>query len=240
LGFIGILHTWGKSLCYHPHIHYIISGGGLSEDKWIRLPYQRKFIFPSPAISRTIRGRFVKLLKQAYAADMLVFPRELKQISSILSFNRFCYALGNKSWYCHAKKPFSGPEKVLEYMGRYTHRVAISNSRLISIDGNRIVFRGKDYKDNGKQKIFTLDAATFIQRFLWHVLPKGFRKIRHFGFLNSGARSENIKRIRSYLEEAAASIEVKIQQWLDRMDVFLNHRCPKCKTGKIAIYLDSS
>ena len=240
LGFVGILHTWGKSLWYHPHIHYIVTGGGLSGDKWINLPYKYEFLFPSEALSRTIRARFVELLKNAYAEGKLQFPGELSKIGSPLSFKRFCNELGNQAWYCHVKKPFTSPEKVLEYMGRYTHRVAISNSRLISMNNDRVTFRAKDYKEEGKEKVVTLSADTFIQRFLWHVLPSGFRKIRHFGFLNTGFRSEKIQIIRNHFKSLAASIEEQIESWFDRMGTFINHLCPKCHEGRLIFYMNSS
>ena len=240
LGFVGVLHTWGKSLWHHPHIHYIITGGGLKGDKWINLPYQHKFLFPVKAVSKTIRGRFIKMLKKAYAENKLVFPGQLEEIATPLEFRRFYNKLGRESWYCYAKKPFSGPEKVLQYIGRYTHRVAISNGRLIDIRDDRIVFRGKDYKDQGKQKVFSLDKNTFIQRFLWHILPSGFRKIRHFGFLNTGFRSEKIQMIREQFEAMAQAIEDEINKWMDRVAPFIYHICPKCHKGEIRFCFDTS
>lgn len=240
LGFVGVLHTWGKALSHHPHIHYIITGGGLRGNKWINLPYQHKFLFPSKALSKTIRGRFIKLLKKAYADNKLVFPGPLAEISSPIAFKKFCNKLGREAWYCYVKEPFSGPEKVLQYIGRYTHRVAIANSRLIDIQDNRIVFWGKDYKDQGIQKNFCLDKDTFIQRFLWHILPPGFRKIRHFGFFKSGSRSKKIQMIREQFEMIAQSIDEKINAWVDRVSRFINHICPKCNKGEIRFCFDTS
>ena len=240
LGFVGILHTWGKSLWYHPHIHYIVSGGGLSGDRWIGLPYQYEFLFPVKALSRTIRSRFVKLLEKSYDSGELVFPGELSDLSSPLSFKRFCNKLGNETWYCHVKKPFTGPEKVLAYMGRYTYRVAISNSRLISMNDGRVTFRIKDYKEDGKEKVVSLAADTFIQRFLWHILPSGFRKIRHFGFFNTGFRSEKIQMIREYFVSLASSIEEHIERWFERIDAYINHLCPKCHEGRLIYYINNS
>ena len=239
LGFVGILHTWGKSLWYHPHIHYIVTGGGLSWDdrsRWIQLPYQNEFLFPVTALSMTIRERFIKLLRKAYKQGKLVFPGKLSSLSSPTSFYAFCGKLGNQSWVCHVKPPFSGPEKVLEYIGRYTHRVAISNSRLIGIKDNRVIFKTKDYKDEGRVKVTSLPVETFIRRFTWHILPRGFRKIRHFGFFNTGFRKAKIQMIRELLEEIAGTVEDKIQEWFDRMEPFLNHLCPKCHTGKLIFY----
>jgi len=241
LGFIGILHTWGKSLAYHPHLHYIVTGGGLSRDrmKWIRLPYQKKFLFPVKAVSKTIRGKFVKLLYNAYKNEKLVFPGKLSEISTPTSFYAFCGRLGNESWYCHSKRPFSGPEKVLEYIGRYTHRVAISNSRLVGIRDNKVIFTVKDYKDYGRTKVTSLPVQTFIRRFTWHILPKRFRKIRHFGFLNAGFRKAKIQKIRGLLEEIAGRVEDKIKNWYDRMEPYLFPKCPRCHTGTLK-YINTS
>ena len=238
LGFVGVLHTWGKSLCFHPHIHYIVTGGGLSRDKseWVNLPYQKKFLFPVKAMSKTIRGRFVKLLDKAYAQGKLKFPGKLAAISSPCEFKKFCMKVGNQAWVCHVKRPFSGPEKVLEYIGRYTHRVAISNSRLIGIKYGRVMFKVKDYKDEGKIKVTSLPVETFIRRFTWHILPHGFRKIRHFGFLNTGFRKAKIQMIRELLEDIAGPVKDKIRDWFDRMEPFLNHLCPKCHTGTLIYY----
>ena len=238
LGFVGILHTWGKSLAYHPHIHYIVTGGGLSWDglEWVRLPYQYKFLFPVKAMSKTIRGRFVKLLDKAYSQGKLIFPGKLATISSSSAFNKFCRQVGNQAWYCHVKRPFSGPEKVLEYIGRYTHRVAISNRRLLGIRDNRVIFKVKHYKDNGRVKVTSLPVETFIRRFTWHILPDGFRKIRHFGFLNTGYREKKIQMIRELLSDIAGTVEDKIQDWFDRMEPYLNHLCPKCHTGRLIFY----
>ena len=242
LGFIGILHTWGKSLAYHPHIHYIVTGGGLSwnnRSQWIRLPYQKRFLFPAIAVSMTIRKKFIQLLRKAYKQGKLVFPGQLSEIASPTSFYAFCGKLGNQAWYCHSKPPFSGPEKVLEYIGRYTHRVAISNSRVLGIKDNRVIFKIKDYKDKGRIKVTSLPVQTFIRRFTWHILPKGFRKIRHFGFYNTGFRKDKIKGIRELLEEIAGCVEDKIQNWYDRMEPYLVPRCPKCHTGTL-IYVNTS
>jgi hypothetical protein len=144
--------------------------------------------------------------------------------------------VGTQAWYCHSKHPFSGPEKVLEYIGRYTHRVAISNSRLIGIRDNRVTFKTKDYKNKAREKVSSLPVETFIRRFTWHILPRGFRKIRHFGFLNTGFRKLKIQMIRELLKDMAGTVEDKIQDWFDRMEPYLNHLCPKCHNGTLVYY----
>jgi hypothetical protein len=238
LGFFGILHTWGSTLTYHVHIHFIVTGGGLAYDGsgFKMLPYREEFIFPVKAMSRTMRGRFVKLLKQAYRENRLNFPGDLQSIARPADFYDFCSRVGNEEWVIYSKKPFAGPEKVVEYIGRYTHRVAISNHRIINIENDRITFRYKDYQDDEKIKEMTVSAEHFIQRFLWHIVPEGFRKIRYYGFLSPGNREEKIDLIKKLLDELiekSSSILDSIASWLDRYDEVLNRRCPVCKIGII-------
>lgn len=242
LGIIGILHTWGKLLAYHPHIHYIVTGGGLAYDKsgWKHLPYRKKFIFPAPAMSRTMRDEFVKLLKKAYAQGRLRLPDKLSHLANAETFKSFCYALGNQTWYSYAKPPFSSPEKVVEYLSRYTHRVAIANSRLIKIENDRVYFTYKDYKDKKKTKESSLPAEVFIQRFLWHVLPAGFRKIRHYGFLSTVSRTKSLKLIRFFLARYVEETVQCVQELLDKMQSYIDQICPKCHEGKLVYYFNTS
>jgi len=242
IGFIGIMHTWGQPLGYHVHIHFIISGGGLAFDgsKFKRLPYKENFLFPSKAMSKTLRGKFVKLLKKAYEDGKLVFPGELKDIEKPQAFQRFCNEVGRQEWYNYTKKPFSGAERVVQYISRYTHRVAISNHRLLDIANDKVTFSYKDYKDKDekgipKTKEMTLSSEHFIQRFLWHILPSGFKKIRHCGFLSSGSRKTNIALARSLLdinEKTVLSITT-IKKWLEKYSDFLERKCPKCGIGTL-------
>ena len=236
LGFIGILHSWGRTLSYHVHIHFIVTGGGLAKDRFKRLPYQNKFLFPSLALSRTIRGYFVKQLKKAYSNGLLQFPGNLERISNSKAFDGFCREVGKEAWYNYIEKPFSGPEQVVKYIGQYTHRIAISNHRIREIDNNHIKFRYKDFKDESKQKVMSLASDQFIQRFLWHVLPSGFKRIRHFGFLSSGNRRECFEKIKYLLDELSqSSIDSlnRIQEWILNVDAILTKRCPKCKAGTL-------
>ncbi len=236
LGFMGILHTWGQTLSYHVHIHYIVVGGGLDtiNNRFIRLPYQKKFLFPSKALSRTVRGQFVELLKSAYDAGKLQFPGKLSALSSKASFDRLCRQVGNEAWVNYVKKPFSGPGNVLEYIGRYTHRVAIANQRILNVSDDAVAFRYKDYRDKNRIKTMALNPEHFIQRFLWHILPPGFRKIRYYGFMGYAVRSKRLDQIRALLQELLEeSIKANhtIHEWLERYADFLERRCPQCKTG---------
>lgn len=243
LGFTGILHTWGQKLPYHVHIHYIVYGCGLQNDGQTvkRLPYREKFLFPVEAMSLTMRSKFVTLLKAAYYNGELNLPGALNRYSDIDTFESFCHEIGNEAWVCYVKPPFSGPEQVLEYIGRYSHRVAISNSRIQSIDNNEVTFSYRDYKDDGKIKSLTLPVFTFIQRFLYHILPFGFKKIRHFGYLSGCDRHKNLETLRKYfsrLEEKAIKVSDGIQLWLDRFSSVLEHLCPKCNQGHLQFEFD--
>jgi len=238
LGFTGILHTWGQKLDYHVHIHYIVSGCGLQSDGQTvkRLPYREKFLFPVDAMSMTMRSKFVSLLKEAYYNGELNLPGALNCYSDIDTFESLCQKIGNEAWVCYVKPPFSGPEQVLEYIGRYSHRVAISNRRIQSIDNNEITFSYRDYKDDDKIKQMKLSAFTFIQRFLYHILPFGFKKIRHFGYLSGRNRKKNLETLRDYfsrLEENTLELSDGIQSWLDRFSSFLAQLCPKCNQGHL-------
>jgi len=242
MGFMGILHSWGQTLFYHPHIHYIVTGGGLAPDKseWIRLPYQKKFIFPVKAMSKVMMGRFIRLLKEAYQDNLMQFPGKLKTISDPYHFKRFCNSLYEQNWYIYAKPPFSGPDTVIRYFSRYTHRVAISNDRLLNMNNNTITFRYKDYKDNSKIKIMSLSADSFIQRFLWHILPNGFRKIRYYGILSAGLRTVSLAKIRDLLDQSIQTINHHIQDYRDSFLHIIDHLCPKCKTGTLVFHFNTS
>lgn len=242
LGIVGILHTWGQLLAYHPHIHYIVTGGGLAYDKsrWKHLPYRKKFLFPVEAMSRTMRGAFVRLLKEAYDEGRLVFPERLSGLAKSDTFQSFCAALGTQTWYIHAKPPFSSPEKVVEYLSRYTHRVAIANSRLVKVEDDRVWFTYRDYKDDSKRKVTSLAAEVFIQRFLWHVLPEGFRKIRYYGFLSTASRTADVALIRAFLARCLEETEQGIREIVERIVRYTEHLCPKCHEGRLVYYYNTS
>lgn len=233
-GFIGILHTWGQNLSYHVHLHFIIPGGGLSDDKkkWIRLPYQDKFLFPVKAMSHVMRQKFTELLCKAYQNNELVFSEELAALQQEQEFDRFLQKLAWENWVIYVKKPFAGPDQVVKYIGRYTHRVAISNHRIVDIADGRVTFKYKIYKDNTvTPSTLTLSAEEFINRFLLHILPNGFKKIRHFGFLSNGVRQESIRLIRELLDELVQSLETVhsvVTDWIEKV-----LKCPQCKVGKL-------
>lgn len=238
IGFFSILHTWGQTLSYHPHLHIIVTAGGLRGNEFVRLPYQDKFLFPVKAMSMKIREKFVELLQAAYESKALRFPGKLESISKKQAFSEYLMEIGQEKWVVYSKPPFSRPEKVLEYFSRYTHRIAISNSRILSFENGIVTISYKDYKDcdeKGIPKIkpMSFNTEKFIQRFLWHVLPNGFKKIRYGGLFSSGIKWESIKTIRDSFEEKLKEIENKIELWYGKLSKYVEHICPACERGKL-------
>jgi Putative transposase/Transposase zinc-binding domain len=189
IGFFSVLHTWSQKLTLHPHVHCVIPAGGLSLDHthWVRS--QNRFFLPLKVLSRVFRGKFVAGLRQAFQNDLLHFPGTLAPLAQPKTFAAWLRLLFRKDWVVYAKRPFGGPEYVLQYLGRYTHRVAISNHRLISFTEGKVTFRWRDSAHHNEQKLMTLSLDEFLRRFLLHLLPKGFVRIRHFGFLANRRRA---------------------------------------------------
>jgi hypothetical protein len=196
-----VLHTWGQSLVHHPHIHCIVPGGGLSpEGRWIAC--RPGFFLPVRVLSRLYRRLFLARLRAAFDAGRLGFFGELAGLAKPAVFAAHLQPLRRIEWIVYAKRPFGGPQQVLDYLGRYTHRVAIANSRLIALAEGQVRFRWKDYRHPQRPKVMSLAAGEFIRRFLLHVLPDGFRRIRHFGFLANAHRSAKLASIRGSLDLA--------------------------------------
>jgi predicted RNA-binding Zn-ribbon protein involved in translation (DUF1610 family) len=185
IGMLSILHTWGQNLLLHPHIHCVIPAGGLSPDhkRWIRS--RERFFLPVKILSRVFRGKFIAGLKRLYRHNKLQCVGPSAALADAQEFSQLVRRLYRQDWVVYAKPAFGGPTQVLRYLGRYTHRVAISNHRLLDFDGERVTFRWKDYARGGKQRKMTLEATEFLRRFFLHVLPKGFVRIRSFGFLSN-------------------------------------------------------
>jgi hypothetical protein len=183
IGFIGILHSWGQNLLFHPHLHCVVPGGGLSSDgaRWVSC--RPNFFLPVRVLSRLFRRLFLEQLQQAFDAGKLQFFTNLVPLSDRRAFTKYLACTRQDEWVVYAKPPFGGPKQVLDYLGRYTHRVAISNNRLLDIEHGKVRFRWKDYRNNSAKSVMTLDAEEFIRRFLLHVLPNGLMRIRHYGFL---------------------------------------------------------
>jgi hypothetical protein len=203
IGFLGVLHTWGQNLEHHPHVHYIVPAGGLALDgsRWI--DSSRRFFLPVHALSRVFRGKFVAGLKQLVAEDKLQFHGSQQHLAAPGCVPSFLRQLYQQDWVVYAKPPFGGAEHVLNYLARYTHRVAISNHRLVAFENERVSFRWRDYAHGGKKKLMTVSAHEFLRRFLLHVLPSGLVRIRHFGLFANRRRSAALERCRSLLDASA-------------------------------------
>jgi hypothetical protein len=206
IGFLGVLHTWGQNLEHHPHVHYIVPAGGLALDgsRWI--DSSRRFFLPVHALSRVFRGKFAAGLKQLYEEEKLQFHGSQLYLATPGSFSNFLRQLFRQDWVVYAKPPFGGAEHVLNYLARYTHRVAISNQRLVAFENERVSFRWRDYAHGGKKKVMTVSAHEFLRRFLLHVLPGGLVRIRHFGLFANRRRSAALERCRKLLGMAACAV----------------------------------
>src|SRR5713226_3878058 len=246
IGVISILHTWGQNLLLHPHIHCAIPTGGISPDHthWVRPRYL--FFLPVKVLSRVFRGKFIAGLKRLYRRKQLRCAGPASLLADPMQFAKLLRRLHRQDWYLYAKPAFGGPMQVLRYLGRYTHRVAISNHRLLALDGERVTFRWKDYAHGCKQRKMTLMGTEFLRRFFLHVLPKGFVRIRHFGFLSNRFRADQLALSRQLLPTSPAvptpQPSGEISSW----------HCPHCGAAMIVIqrltpkelswysYLDSS
>lgn len=199
IGFLSVLHTWGQTLQPHPHVHCVATGGGLSPDhlRWIRSP--NHFFLPVKVLSRVFRGKFVAGLRRAFRHNKLVFFGACRSLAHEKAFSAFLRTLFRQDWVVYAKRPFGGPEHVLHYLARYTHRVAISNHRLVELTDAHVTFRWKDYAHHSKRRTMTLTLEEFLRRFLQHVLPRGFPRIRYFGFLANRRRGALLPLCRTLL-----------------------------------------
>src|SRR5260370_3305848 len=238
-GMIAILHTWGQTLTHHPHVHCIVPGAGLGRDgRWV--PCKPNFFLPIHLLSRCYRRLFLERLRTAFDAGGMVFHGEFARLRDPSEFGQYLKPLANIPCVVFSKRPFAGPSQILDYLGRYTHRVAIANGRLLDCRDGRVTFRWKDYHAQNKSKAMTLDVNEFMRRFLTHVLPKGFRRIRHFGFLANSCCFEKLARIRDALDVPNPEPSVKPKDYRERYALLTGHRldiCPCC--GGLMIYAES-
>jgi hypothetical protein len=237
IGLTAVLHTWGSAMTHHPHLHMIVPGGGLSEDgsRWV--PCRPTFFLPVRVLSRLFRRLFLRMLTAAHEANCLKVFGNHASLTDPNAFAAFLAPLKKIEWVVYAKEPFAGPEPVLRYLSRYTHRVAISNRRLVAADHGSVAFRWKDYRLDGpdRWKTMTLHPHEFIGRFLMQVLPKGFHRIRHYGlFANNGNRAANIARLRELLRIATVLQEPKEEASSDDQRQ-LPCACPRCGGRMIII-----
>ena len=234
IGFIGILHTWGQNLCLHPHIHCVVPGGGVSPDgsRWIAC--RSGFFLPVRILSKVFRGKFIDLLKRARADGKLL------GVEDDGAFPRLLNASVKHDWVVYAKPPFGGPRQVLKYLARYTHRIAISNRRLVSIDDENVTFNWKDYAHNNRPCTMTLEGGEFLRRFLLHAVPSGFMRIRHFGLLANRVRAENLATCRRLLSpppspaDVLPTLLVALSLAAAPLPCAADHACcPACGRGRL-------
>jgi len=236
IGFISILHTWGQNLMDHPHVHCIVTGGGLSPDRSRWVSGRKGFFIPVKVLSRLFRGKFLDYLKRNYEDRKLTFSGNIDGPQSPEAFTELLKKLYGKEWLVYCKLPFNGVDGVLQYLSRYTHRIAISNERIIKAEDNKVTFKWRDYSDGNRNKVMTLNADEFIRRFLLHVLPDRFVKIRHYGLLGSRKRKANIGLCRKLLgvDEPQNDDNARSETWQELMlrvsgiDVA---KCPVCQKG---------
>jgi hypothetical protein len=229
-GAIAVLHTWGQALHHHPHLHCIVPGGGIAPDRSRWVACAPGFFLPVRVLSRRFRDLFVHHLRAAFAGGQLRLPGALAALADPAAFAGRLDDLTRIDWVVYAKPPFAGPEQVLGYLGRYTHRVAIANSRLVGLDDGRVSFTWKDYRQDGKSKVMTLPAEEFIRRFLQHTVPDGFHRIRHIGFLANSHRSEKLALCRKLLAVPPPE-PVPLRRWQDRLRDLIGQDievCPCC------------
>jgi hypothetical protein len=241
IGVTLVLHTWGSSMTHHPHVHGIVPGGGLSLDGEHWVACRPGFFLPVRVLSQLFRRLFLEKLSDAHRAGKLQFFGEYQALAETKSFSDWLKPMRQIGWVVYAKRPFAGPDAVLAYLSRYTHRVAIANSRLIAMDEQGITFKWKDYraKERDRHKTMTLDPDEFIRRFLLHVLPSGFHRIRHYGLIANTTRKDNLMRARELLmsskPEDATDAETNRADTVDGGDESVTYVCPDCGAPMLVI-----
>ncbi len=246
IGILAVLHTWGQNLQHHPHVHCVVPGGGLSPDGSSWISCHPGFFLPVRILSRVFRGKFLAMLRNAFDRGRLSFHGKLSGLAESRKFQRRLAASARTDWVVYAKPPFGGPAQVLKYLARYTHRVAITNRRLVALEDGKVRFRWKDYACSGRAKTMTLDASEFLRRFLLHVLPSGFVRIRHFGFLSNRLRHEKVAACRALLVKDSAPecplATPAVEPVVSDTEPARTTACPRCGKGRMLVvdYLSSS
>jgi hypothetical protein len=234
LGLIAILHTWDQTLLDHFHLHCLIPGGVLSFDGSTWIAGRENFLFRVELLSVVFQGKFIDNLEKAFEKGKLIFPGKTEPLGTPKGFKGLKNQLWAKNWVVYSKPPFAGPEQVLDYLGRYTHRVAISNHRIVAVENGKVTFHYRDRKDNATLKVMTLEADEFMRRFLLHIVPNGFMRIRHFGFLANRRKKKDLSRCRELLGLSAhlpkADTKTTQEFMLELTGIDLN-KCPYCKKG---------
>lgn len=238
IGFLAVLHTWTQTLLYHPHLHCVVPGGGLSANQRRWISCRKGYFLPVRVLSRLFRKKFLLYLEKAFKQEKLQFLSGLQSLADPQAFRSFLNRNRKSEWVVYAKPPFGGPANVLDYLGRYTHRIAISNNRLVAFQDGKVTFRWKDRKKHNRTRTMTLDAHEFIRRFLVHVLPRRFAKLRYFGFLSNRHRRINLSLCRRFLDASPSEEDKQILDWKTRHHVLTGESldiCPACKQGHMHI-----
>jgi len=238
LGYIAVLHTWNQKLLDHFHLHCVIPAGVLSFDKKKWIAARENYLFKTESLAKEFKKRYLKKLRKEFDKEKLCFPGATIQLANRKHFEQLLVKAGKKKWIAYSKAPFGGPEQVLEYLGRYTHRVAITNNRIQSIDNGIVTFNYRDRSDDNKVKELMLPVEEFIRRFLLHILPNGFMKIRYFGFLAHTNKRKSIPLLRQLIGSSAElpeKIEETVQEMMLRLTGEDISTCPECKKGKMVI-----
>lgn len=236
IGFMAILHTWGQNLMFHPHIHCVVPGGGLSDNKENWVHCNDGFFLPIRVLSRLFRGKFLSLMRKAVDQGKIQFHGSLEHLKDPEHFNRILNVCYRMEWVVYSKSPFGGPEKVLEYLARYTYKIAISNHRLLKLEGDQVSFHYRDYSNGNRLRIMTLYVLEFIRRFLMHVLPPGFTRIRYYGFLGNRYRAQKLQLCRELLNANPPEKKHSTQSldWKDCYEKVTGlpvDLCPFCQKG---------
>ena len=238
LGYIAVLHTWNQQLRDHFHLHCVIPAGVLSFDKKKWIAAKENYLFKTESLAKEFKKRYLKKLRKEFDQEKLRFSGDAAQFANKKCFEHLLVKARNKKWFTYSKAPFGGPEQVLEYLGRYTHRVAISNNRILSLDNGIVTFSYRDRSDDNKVKELRLPVEEFIRRFLLHILPNGFMKIRYFGFLAHTNKRKSIPLLRQLIGSSAElpeKTEETVQEMMVRLTGVDISICPKCKKGKMKI-----
>ena len=232
IGFLAVLHSWNQQMLYHPHLHCVVPSGGLSPDRARWVSSRARFFLPVKVLGKLFRGKFLAFLASAFRKKKLQFGGTLAHLETPGAFDRFLRQLRSKNWVVYAKRPFGGPEYVIRYLARSTHRVAISNGRLIEMKDGQVTFRRRDSAHGNQQKLMTLDAIEFIRRYLLHILPSGLVKIRHFGFLANRNRHEALILCRALLPTQADHPPDSLTETQRNA---VQRKCPICQKGTLRI-----
>jgi len=231
-----VLHTWAQNLVDHPHIHFIVPAGGLNKKKTKWVHCKNNYFLPVRVLSKVFRGKMLEKIEEAFHKGKLQFMGKIDYLKHFPNFKELLITAASKEWVVYAKEPFNGPKQVINYLGQYTHRIAISNYRLVKLDGDKIHFKVRDKENPGRKKIIVLDVRVFLRRFLLHVLPKGYVRIRHFGLLGSRLKKENIKiarAIQGIVDILATGLPLDWKKLLKSFTGLDPDQCPQCKVGTL-------